>query len=98
MDYHRKRTVATIVLIVALGLTFWGFRRMQIEAFSGHISMFTKTAFFSSVVIGLIAAVGRIYWKSLENQDYNGSKIAMDTMGALGRQKLEEKQKRQNQR
>ena len=98
MDYHRKRSTATIVLIIAFGLTFWGFRRMQIEAFSGHISTFTKIVFFSSAVIGVAAAVGRIYWKSLENQDYNGSKIAMDTMGALGRQKLEEKQKRQDQR
>lgn len=94
MDYGRKRTIATVVLIIAVGLTFWGFNRIQTDGFAGHVTAFTKVVFFGSALTGIVAAMCRYYWRGMRSMDDNSQKIVMDAYGEIGRQKLEEKRRR----
>lgn len=91
MDYHRKYVIATLVVAVAFGIVIWGLGRIQAEALSGHVRGFTKVVFFGSGLVGVSAAVCRYYFKSMSKRENDGQKIAMETLGELGRQKMADK-------
>lgn len=93
MGTRSKYFIATAILVVALAGSLNGFSRLQRDAFSGHITNSTKILFFGSVLAGLGAALVRYYYRSqLDHGD--GSKIEVETLAALGREKMEEKKRR----
>lgn len=96
MDYRKRYFIATVVLGVMLGLVFWGFGQLRGEAIGGRVSWLTIVVFFGAAITGIIAAISRQYLRSKLDSDV-GRKIEMDALGAIGKQMLEEKHRKQNE-